>query len=231
MRETGARQSHRPYECQQGAIMDQQGANGAINAEKLQEALRAFGAPGGVSSIDLQALAQRKGSQANLPASPTPAPPAEPVAAGPQYIFVVLSEVEMAWEAARVVGVERIAEITPVPLTKPWVLGVANLRGTITSVVDLRVFLGLARQAPTARSRVIVASANGMTIGLLVDGINEIRALPPEAVTRDQLRAMTPPWLAPYADSIAIVGPRRLVVINIERLLFAEAMHQYRSES
>jgi twitching motility protein PilI len=36
-----------------------------------------------------------------------------------------------------------LAPILPVPHTRPWFLGVANLRGTLVGVVDLAAFLGL----------------------------------------------------------------------------------------
>jgi twitching motility protein PilI len=40
------------------------------------------------------------------------------------------------------------ATLMPVPHTSAWFLGVANLRGTLTGIVDLAVFLGLREAAP-----------------------------------------------------------------------------------
>lgn len=195
-----------------------------MSAEMLQEALRAFGA-GGASppaNAELAALAQRMGLPAAAPAARL---------AGPQYLLVALADTETAWPAAQVVGVERPGDITPVPNTRDWVLGVANLRGAITSVVDLRHFLGLPRQAPTPRSRVLVASANGMVIGFLVDGINEIAVIPDDARLPDPVRSVAPPWLAPFAAAAATANSRRVVLLDVAALLFADALHQYRSDS
>ena len=209
------------------------GSPPAMNAEKLQEALRAFGSTNGAtppSTGEMAALVQRLGVPMAAPGGQA-AVPGPPTMVGPQYVFVILGDMEMAWPAAQVVGVERLVDITPVPLTKAWVLGVANVRGTITSVVDLRLFLGLPRQTPTARSRVVVASTNGMTIGFLVDGVNEFRVIPPEVVNREAVRQMVPPWLTPYAEGVALLGNRRIITLAVERLLFAEALHQYRSDT
>ncbi len=204
---------------------------------RLQEALRAFGmgganaASGLPPSTDLAALVERLGVRAGN----GPAADVAPTARGPQSICLLLNGIELAWEAAYVVGVERVVEMTPVPLTKPWVLGVANLRGTITSVVDLRGVLGLPRQAPTNSSRIIVASAHGMTIGFLVDGVAEIRVLLPESIHRDVVRQVAPSWLLPYSDGVVQFfdterGNRTIIVMAIDRLLSAEALHQYRSD-
>lgn len=45
----------------------------------------------------------------------------------------------------------------PVPRTAPWLLGVANLRGHLHSVVDLAAFLGLKTGAPVREANCLVA--------------------------------------------------------------------------
>ena len=72
--------------------------------------------------------------------------------------------------------VERLGDVTPVPNTVDWVVGVVQLRGSIISVVDLAAFLGLGRTVPTARTRLLVIAQRGMTIGLVVDAVLEMRA-------------------------------------------------------
>jgi purine-binding chemotaxis protein CheW len=205
----------------------QRSPNG-VNAEMLQQALRAFGtgnAP--ANTAELAALAQRMGIA--LPTVGVASSQTE-ATTGTQYVFLALDTIEMAWPAPKVVGVERISDVTPVPNTASWVLGVASLRGAITSVVDLRRFFGLLPQAMSARSRVVVAAAGGMVIGFLVDGVNEIRVIPPEAQTADGIRQVSPPWLLPYVAAQAQLGERRIFVVDIERLLFADNLHHYRAD-
>jgi twitching motility protein PilI len=65
--------------------------------------------------------------------------------------------------------------ITAVPGTRPWVVGVANIRGNLLPIVDLQSFL-LARQTvPGRRSRVLVVEHLGVYSGLLVDAMVGIR--------------------------------------------------------
>ncbi len=205
---------------------------GQVNAEALQQALRAFGAGGSsanpAQAAELAALAQRMGLQMPGAAAGGIAP-AE--ARGPQYVVIDVAGSELALPAANVSGVERVGDITPVPNTVTWVLGVANLRGAITSVVDLRQFLGLPREEITSRSRIIVASAKEMIVGFLVDGVLEFRALPDESLTRDAVRQQAPPWLGPYVDAVVAIAGRRVFVLDVTKLLFADSLHRYRSDT
>ena len=60
---------------------------------------------------------------------------------------------------------------TPVPGTKPWILGLANVRGDLMTVVDLAWFLSGERSKVTMRTRLLTASLHGRPIGLLVDEV------------------------------------------------------------
>ena len=201
-----------------------------VNAEMLQQALRAFGASNNpAQTAELAALAQRMGLNTPAVATPTGATNID-ATHGTQYVVIALGDNEIALPAAHVIGVERVGDITPVPNTVACVLGVANLRGAITSVVDLRHFLGLPREALTSRSRVVVASAKDMIIGFLVDGVTEFRALPAEMQARDNVRQIAQPWLVPYAEALVQIAGRRILIIDVEKLLFADSLHRYRSD-
>jgi twitching motility protein PilI len=55
--------------------------------------------------------------------------------------------------------------IKPVPYAKPWMVGVANLRGGLFTVVDLAMFLGL-REAGAVRSELRADSAQTRLVSL-----------------------------------------------------------------
>ncbi|PXW93855.1 twitching motility protein PilI [Sphaerotilus hippei] len=80
-------------------------------------------------------------------------------------------------------------ELQPVPHTMSWFLGVANLRGALTGVVDLGGFLGLRQSVPgAAREQArLVAFNPGLEINaaLLVDklaGLRQIAQLTPAPI-------------------------------------------------
>ncbi len=66
--------------------------------------------------------------------------------------------------------------ITSVPWVKPWVLGLANMRGLLLPIVDLQgVLYGACEAVSLAKQRVMVVSSGGTVAGLLVDGVSGIK--------------------------------------------------------
>ncbi len=150
------------------------------------------------------------------------------VATIPQELVFALHDVECALPAETVQGVERITDVTPVPNTVPWVQGVVHLRGSIVSVVDLRGFFGMPTQPLTQRSRLLVTTKREMTIGLVVDAVTEMRTLNDQ--TEGVRTVPTPEWVAPYSQYTLNLAGRTIIVLDVERLLFAEKMQRYRAD-
>lgn len=66
--------------------------------------------------------------------------------------------------------------LTPVPLTKPWYCGVANVRGTLYSLVDLGVFLNNEAPQRDAQNRVLLLGQRfAFNTGLLVSRVLGLR--------------------------------------------------------
>jgi purine-binding chemotaxis protein CheW len=148
---------------------------------------------------------------------------------GEQHLIFSLDDFEFGFKAEYVQAVERLPDVTPVPNVAYWIDGVIHLRGQIVSVVDLRSFLGLARQAPSARTRLIAGRVNDLVIGLVVDGVSEMRGILPNMVQLQQITRALPGWAAPYVSGIASIGPRSVMLLDMERLLLSEKMHRYQS--
>ena len=66
--------------------------------------------------------------------------------------------------------------VTRVPGAKTWIRGIANVRGQLLPVVDLRAFLGGGATNTGRSTRVLVANHREVPAGLLVD---EVLGLPP----------------------------------------------------
>lgn len=75
------------------------------------------------------------------------------------------------------VGLKEVAEIlhlppmTNVPGSKAWLMGIANVRGNLVAVVDLRGFLIGQRTKLSDSSRVLVIRQEGGNVGLLIDEV------------------------------------------------------------
>jgi purine-binding chemotaxis protein CheW len=92
-------------------------------------------------------------------------------------------------ESAYAIAVERIREIvrmrdlTRIPRSPEWLLGVMALRGEIVEVVDLRRRLGLPGREPNRASRIIVLHGDADRVtGVLVDSVSEVFRVSEDAV-------------------------------------------------
>jgi len=71
---------------------------------------------------------------------------------------------------------------TALPRAPGFVRGVINLRGIVLPVIDLAERLGFYPADPTPRHVIIVAQAGRQIVGLLVDAVSDIIALPTDKV-------------------------------------------------
>ena len=61
--------------------------------------------------------------------------------------------------------------LTVVPGARGWLLGIANVRGNLVPVVDLRDFMGGGRSPTSEATRVLSVRQPGGSVGLLVDEV------------------------------------------------------------
>jgi twitching motility protein PilI len=61
--------------------------------------------------------------------------------------------------------------LTIVPGTRGWLLGVANVRGNLVPVIDLKQYLEGERTQVTDSSRVLLVKQLGGSVGLLIDEV------------------------------------------------------------
>jgi len=74
-------------------------------------------------------------------------------------------------------NIERVSEVLPypnptsVPGAKPWIIGLANVRGELLTVIDLGRYLTGVRSPISSKSRLLATSLNKAPIGLLIDEV------------------------------------------------------------
>ena len=82
-----------------------------------------------------------------------------------------------------------VPSITLVPLTQPWYLGLANIRGNLISVIDLARYQLQSETAIGSDSRVVTfAGALGFNCGLLVSRVYGLRHAGDMEAIGDRLR-------------------------------------------
>lgn len=68
-----------------------------------------------------------------------------------------------------VVEVMKVPRLTRLPGTREWVLGVANVRGRLLTVMDTHRYLGVTSTLPRTAWRVLVVEDGDLAVGLLVE--------------------------------------------------------------
>jgi chemotaxis signal transduction protein len=88
-----------------------------------------------------------------------------------EAVIVVMGAGRFAVELPAVAEVGRVPALTRLPGAPDWLAGVANWRGRLLPVLDLRGFFGSDRAPLGSTARLVVISADGVTAALAVDAV------------------------------------------------------------
>lgn len=123
---------------------------------------------------------------------PEPTPPYDEAAQDEmsgQYVSFYIEEECFAFPMRSVLEIIRVPEAIRVPLTPRSLIGLANLRGSVLPVIDLRRTLGMAEAEQTDASRAVVADC-GTPIGLVVDRVARVLTVEADQiVSADRVRS------------------------------------------
>ncbi len=104
-----------------------------------------------------------------------------------KYLTFFLAGQVFGVEITKVREILRVLDITPVPQTSHFLLGVINLRGKVIPVIDLRLRLGHPSREPDERTCIVVVEVAGregqnILISMMVDQVNEVLQISPQEV-------------------------------------------------
>ena len=136
-----------------------------------------------------------------------------------QFIGVIIGAEEFLMPISAVREIIMVPPITFVPNALEHIDGVLNLRGTIIPAINMRKMMGIARGKQTAANRIIIVRHEGMTFGMIVDGITYVVALLP-----DEIENQTLPGKGTGAEligSISKQGSKICGILDLQRVLKA----------
>lgn len=99
-----------------------------------------------------------------------------------QFITFKLEE-DYGIELTRIKEIIRNQELTVVPETPKFILGILNLRGIAVPVIDLRKLFQLPEKHMDEYAVIIVMEILGRLVGMLVDGVSDMIAIKEENIT------------------------------------------------
>jgi purine-binding chemotaxis protein CheW len=137
-----------------------------------------------------------------------------------QFVVFSLDDENYAVDIATVESIIKMQEITAVPHSPAYVMGVTNLRGSVIPVMNLRRRLNLPSQDNTDDTRIMVVIMDGVKIGMVVDDVSEVMRFaeesiepPPDMVLTDRSR---------FLKGIAKVDNHMIILLNLDEVLAAE---------
>lgn len=99
-----------------------------------------------------------------------------------EFVLVRLGGCRYALPMSSVAEVGRPPGLTRVPGLPDWVAGVANWRGRVLAVLDLRPLLHAPAAGLDRRGRLVVLAWRGTTVGLLTDGVEGTMVIDAEQI-------------------------------------------------
>ncbi len=134
-----------------------------------------------------------------------------------EVVEFLLAHEKYAFETEYVREVVPLKELTLLPGTPPFILGITNVRGQIVSVMDIKKFFELPEKGLTDLNKVILLHSQDMEFGVLADMISGVRKL-----FADELQMTLPTLTGIREEYLRGVTLERVVVLDAEKLLADE---------
>jgi purine-binding chemotaxis protein CheW len=127
-------------------------------------------------------------------------------------------------EIRHVTEIVVMQDITEVPDMPDFITGVINLRGKVISVMDVRRRFGLEPREFDERTCIIVVDINEMSIGLIVDTVNEVLNIPQDQIdppprTHSGIKSN-------YIQGMGKVDNQVKILLDVEKILYEEELEQ-----
>lgn len=129
-----------------------------------------------------------------------------------QYVVFKLGEEHFAVETAKILSINDMMKITPVPKAPVHIKGLINLRGSIKSLVDINLLLNI---VPSEKqNNIIILKVNEEEIGIIVDDVEEVID-----IDEYKLQKLETQNIEDYIKGVIELDNRLLTIIDIEKLL------------
>ncbi len=95
-----------------------------------------------------------------------------------QYLSFFIGKEEYGVDILRVQEIKGWQDVTPIPNSPDYVLGVINLRGTVVPIMDMRVRFGMKTATFDGNTVIIVVrvehDGGERTVGVVVDAVSQV---------------------------------------------------------
>lgn len=127
-----------------------------------------------------------------------------------------------------VIEIINLVEITKVPDMPSYICGVINLRDNIIPVMEIRKRFNVSSKEFDSDTCIIVIDVEGVSIGVIVDSVSEVIAIPDENL-------QSPPKVTKTKASVYIrhfgkVDKNVFILLDVKKLLYQEDLDKLKNE-
>ncbi len=115
-----------------------------------------------------------------------------------------------------------VPHYTRLPGVKPWVSGVANVRGRLVPIVELATFFGLKFRANHRDRRILVVEYDDMLNGIVVDSVEGLQSFPVDEY-QSNIPMNIAPQIAPFVEGHYIANAVAMSIFGVHELVSSES--------
>lgn len=150
-----------------------------------------------------------------------------------QYLTFRLAESSFSVDVGQVREILDHTEVTKVPQTPDYMLGVINLRGNVVPVIDLRLRFGLPAAERTRDSCIVVMEirldGELIVVGALADAVEEVLDLNREEI--EPAPRLGKQVNVEFLQGVGKRGEQFVMILDIDRIFAADEVELFRHQS
>ncbi len=141
-------------------------------------------------------------------------PETAPAGESMEVVEFLLAYEKYGIESSYVRELVPLKDLTPVPCTPAFVLGIVNVRGRIISVIDIKRLFDLPEKGLTDLNKLIILKSGQMEFGVLADAIVGVRSLMTE-----ELQGAPPTFTGLRREYLKGITADRAVILDAGRII------------
>lgn len=143
-----------------------------------------------------------------------------------QFVVFKLDGEEFGIPILEVKEIVKNTEITPVPDSPLFILGVINLRGKVAPIMDMEKRFSLVREHQTTPEHIIMyEDENNNLLGIQVDQVLGVLKVNAENI-KPTPKAVTSKIASDYLRGVAVIDDRVILIINLPKILNHENLNR-----
>lgn len=139
-----------------------------------------------------------------------------------EYLTFTLGSESYGIDILKVQEIRGYDCVTRIANTPAFIKGVINLRGVIVPIVDLRIKFDVGEATYHEFTVVIIINVLGKVVGIVVDGVSDVVALPRESIKpAPELGASLD---TRYITGLGTLNDQMLILVDIEKLIGSDEL-------